>query len=176
MTLVLDPRGTVDSLKFSDKLAGAVAKLPPEVASFTATMSEDSLRRMLGQCLPALPKDAPAKDKPWDSKLEAKYAGIGKVALDNKHASEGTVTRAGRRVEKITTKAKLSFDADAGSGTTYKVVEQDLAGTSYFDRATGRLIETVFASKLTIEATRDEQKVTIKVKTETTLKPADKEK
>jgi hypothetical protein len=175
-TLTVDPQAGIESLKFSDKLCTDISNLPAGVAPASQALSEDAIRRMVAQCVPALPKAAPAKGKTWDSKLQATFQGQAKMTLDNKHSYEGAVTRGGQTLEKITTKPTLTVETEPGSPGTLKVEKQDINSTSYFDRSAGRLVETAFAQKVTLTVTQGEKTATMKGVMNTTLKLADKDK
>ena len=173
MTLVLDGRGRIDGLKYSEKLATDVAGLPLWAKGTTADLSEDNFRRLLGECLPMLPEKAPAKGLSWDSKLQAKFAGQVNLTLDNKHTYEGTESRDDGKFEKIVTKPTLTVSADM---SMIDLVNQDVNGTSYFDRAAGRVRETAFMQKLELKSTQGGRAATFKGTTEVTLKLVEKEK
>jgi Family of unknown function (DUF6263) len=173
MVLTLDAKGNVESLKFDKKLADAVDKLPPEGKTIVNALSEDGIRRMVAQCIPALPNETPSDKKPWESKLSVTLAGAGKLTLANKHAYAGTVTRAGKKLDKIDTAATITLVPVEDAPGTIKITEQEVKSTAHVDRATGRLIDSEFSQKIEIEATENGQTVTIKAKTKTTLKLAD---
>jgi hypothetical protein len=176
MTLVLDPRGNVESLKYSAKLAAALRKLPPQAAQAAVSLSEDSVRRMIGQCVPVLPPKEFAKGDSWKSGLKAKFAGSVNFSLDNKNTYEGEVTRGGRKLQKIVTKSKLAVAADPAASGSIEVKSQDVGSTSYFDRAAGRFAEGSYSQKIEMEVKENGKTITIKGTTVTTLKLAGKEK
>jgi hypothetical protein len=173
MTLVLDGRGRIDGLKYSEKLARGVAGLPLWAAGAAAALSEDNVRRMLGECLPMLPEKAPVKGQPWDSKLQAKFAGEVNLTLDNKHTCEGAEARGDGKLEKIVTKPTLTASAEK---SMIELLKQDVSSTSYFDRAAGRVRETVFTQKIELKSTQGGRAVTVKGTTVVTMKLVDKEK
>jgi hypothetical protein len=176
MTLVVDPRGNIESLKYSAKLAAALRKLPPQAAQAAASLSEESMRRMVGQCLPVLPPKEFAKGDSWTSGLKAKFAGVVNFTLDNKSTDQGEVTRGGRKLRKIVTKSKVTASADPGAPGKIEVKMQDVGSTSYFDRAAGRLAEGAYTQNIEMEVQENGKTVNIKAKTVTTLKQAGKEK
>jgi hypothetical protein len=173
MTLVLDGRGRIDSLKYSEKLAKDVAGLPLWATGSAAALSEDNVRRMLGECLPVLPEKAPARGQSWDSKLQAKFAGEVDLTLENKHTYEGAEKRGDGKLDKIVTKPTVTASAVRSK---IELLKQDVSGTSYFDRAAGRVRETAFTQKIEVKSTQGGQSVTLKGTTDVTLKLADKEK
>lgn len=173
MTLVLDGRGQIDSLKSSEKLTKDVAGLPLWATNEAEALSEDNVRRMLGECLPLLPEKAPAKGRSWDSKLQAKFARQINLTLDNKHTYEGAEKRDDGKLEKIVTKPTLT--ASAGL-STIELLKQDVSSTSYFDRPAGRVRETAFTQKIELKSTQGGKSVTLKGTTDMTLKLVEKEK
>jgi hypothetical protein len=173
MVLTLDAKGNVESLKFAKKLAEAVDKLSPESKAIVNALSEDGVRRMVAQCLPPLPNAAPSEQKPWESKLSATFAGAAKFTLDNKHTYAGTVTRGGKKLDKIETASTINLAAVDPAAATVKMIEQEAKSTAHIDRASGRLIDSEYSQKVEMEITENGQTVTIKGKTKTTLKLAD---
>jgi hypothetical protein len=175
MILTVDGRGQIASLKFSEKLADAISKLPPAAAGISQALSEDSTRRLIGQCMPVLPEKAPVKGRPWESKFKAKFAGVVNFTLNNKFTYEGDEKRAGRTVAKIVNKPTLAVDTDPGEGKI-DLKSQEVGSTSYFDRAAGQLLEATYSQKVEMEITEKGMTLTIKGKVETTLKQADEKK
>ncbi len=176
MTLTLDSRGQIESLKYSAKLAGEIARLPPQAASMAQVLSEDVLRRTIGQCLPAMPEKAPNKGQTWDSKLQAKMSSAVNFTLDNKYTLEGEVKRQGRTTVKIGNKPTITVTTNPGSAATIKVLKQQASSTSYFEPATGRLLESVYAQKLELEVSENGQTTTLKGGLQATLTRVEKEK
>jgi Family of unknown function (DUF6263) len=174
MFLALDSRGRIENLKYSKKLAAAVAKLSPGAASHARSLSEDSLRRMVGVCVPVLPEKAPAKGTTWASTLKAKFAGAVNFTLDNKYAYEGEVKRDGRTVAKIVNRPTLTLSATAGTGIDVKALSQDVSSTAYFDRASGRLVESMYSQKVELEISANGEKVTMKGNSQMRLKLVEK--
>ncbi len=172
MVLTLDANGNVESLKFGKKLADAIDKLPPEGKAIVNALSEDGVRRMVAQCIPPLPNQTPSEKKPWESKLSAKFADTTKLNLDNKHTYAGTITRGGKKLDKIETATTLSVAVE-GDAASIKVVEQEAKSTAHIDRALGRLIDSEYSQKIEMEVTQNGATITIKGKTKTTLKLAD---
>jgi hypothetical protein len=167
MTLVVDGRGRIDGLKYSEKLARGVADLPLWARSAAAALSEDTVRRMLGECLPLLPDRAPVKGQSWDSRLQGTFAGEVNLTLDNKHTYEGVEKRGDGKLEKIVTKPTLTASAEKG---LIELLNQDVSSTSYFDRADGRIRETAFTQKIEVRSTQGGKAVTLKGTTDVTLR------
>jgi hypothetical protein len=178
MTLIVDTRGNIESLKFSDKLAKSLAKLPPQNAAAAASLSEDGLRRMVAQCLTVLPADGktPARGVSWQSRLKAKFIAAVNFTLDNKSSQAGEVTRGGKKLLKIETRSTLAMSAEPGTPATIKVESQDAKSTSYFDRAAGRLAESTYSQQIAVEVQENGQTIKIKGKMETTLKQVEAKK
>jgi hypothetical protein len=174
MTLMVSPDGRIESLKYSQKLAAAIARQPPQAAAAMAALSEDSLRRIVGQCLPVLPAREPARGMPWTSRLEAKFAGTVDFILDNKYTYEGTVQRKEQTVAKILNKPTIRVAADPSFGTI-TIGNQEVSSTSYFNPTTGRLVASEYLQKLELKITEKDKTVTIKGDTRTTMTLVDKE-
>ncbi len=172
--LTFDPRAGLETLKFSERLSGGLAKLPAGAGVIGTSLTEDTVRRMIAQCVPALPKEAPVRDRPWESKLDAAFQEGAKLRLQNQHKHAGTTTLNGKTLDKITTKSTLEIDSTGPA--MLKVEDQDVGSTAHFDRARGRLVESVYTQKLTLVVTVAETMLKMKATTTTTLKLAQKEK
>jgi hypothetical protein len=175
MALVLDARGRLESVKFSDKLAAALAKLPPAAAAGAAQLGEGTFRRMLGLCLPVFPEQTPARGQAWESVLKVKLAGGIGIALDNKYTAEGEEKRGARTLVKIGNKPKLTLTTDP-TAAAIKLTSQEAGSTLLFDRAAGRLVEGAFTQKVDMEVTENGETAKLKAKTQVTMKLIEKAK
>ncbi len=97
-----------------------------------------------GSVLPAelvLPTEAVVKGQGWRSEGIEIPTAVGKLKRDNAFSYEGSVTRGGRKLEKIGARSKITFRADPNAEVKGSVKAPEGPGTLYFDNRAGRLIE-----------------------------------
>jgi hypothetical protein len=175
LKLLLDERGRIESVKYSDKLAAAIAGVPAELAPITRALAEDGLRRMVGQCLPVLPEQPPVKGKPWESQLKVRLDNID-FTLNSKYTAEGESAHGGVKLEKIVNKPTIAMSVAPGSEEKLTLNKQEASATAWFNRATGRLVEAEYTQKVELDMTANGETTTIKGAVTTTLKLTGKPK
>jgi hypothetical protein len=171
VTLILDSRGTLDNVQYSEQLKSDLSQFDAMTADAASILSEQQIRRRIGLCLPALPEQSPTKGQQWDSQL--KLVGKGRVIFDQKHTYEGPVAHGGKTMEKITTRSQMTVGDDPA---TSRMDEQDINCVSYLDRSTGRLVESVFAQNVTVSRILGKDTFTLTTKLDLTMKLVEKEK
>jgi hypothetical protein len=91
-------------------------------------------------------------------KTEIKYSPAGKDTVD------------GHKVEKISAKTDLTFEADEKSNTEVEIAEQDGQSTTYFDVDAGRTIKVEGKQKTVFEITAPNRDIRQEIEETVTVK------
>ncbi|HXG11014.1 MAG TPA: DUF6263 family protein [Gemmataceae bacterium] len=166
--LTMDPRGEVKNLKIPENFLKTLKNMPG-AAAFQGMFSEEGLKQMMSQGGLILPKQPVNKDDTWETKTTVKLP-FGKVNTIIVYKYEGPTTRDGKKLEQIGVKLQTKLEDDPKTAVSMKLKEDDSKGTSYFDNAAGRLVETRLVSSMAMEVTAGGQTLTQKIEQTVTLK------
>ncbi len=151
MILSLDAKGMIESVKFTKALQDKLDKLAPDEQVVAKAFSEETVLRMIAGAFPPLPNEAPGSDKTWQSKLSTSVQGIAKKTLVFKHTYDGSITRGGKKIDKIVSVATIAFEDVVDPDVSFKITEQEVKCTAHVDRTLGRLIDSEYSQSETLE-------------------------
>jgi hypothetical protein len=172
--LTMTTDGKVSDVKVPEKFAEALKNLPAGGAGGDL-FSEDGIKRMINQSGIQLPDKAVEKGKSWENKVEMKMP-FGKMKVDNVSTYEGPTTRAGKKLEQIAVKPKLTLEPAEDAPFTAKLKSQDAKGTAYFDNEAGRLVESNLTQTMDMELSAGGQNIGQKIEQTITMKLQDSAK
>ena len=173
--LTMDPQGKISDVKVPEKLTKAAKNLPGGLAGagLGDMLSEEGLKQMMDQSGLRLPKEAVAKGKSWDQKMEMKMP-MGKMKVETTNTYEGPVKRDGKELERVAMKPKVTIEADPASPAKITLKSQDAKGSAHFDNAAGRLISTNLTQDMEMVIGVGGQEVTQKLKQTVAMKLLEK--
>jgi hypothetical protein len=161
--VTMTPTGAIKGLKVPEGFVKAVKEHP----GMGGIISEDGLKTIVNQSGFLLPKQAPVKGKTWQDKKEVKMP-RGKMITTVAQSYQGQVKRDGKTLEAFRLAPVSKFEAN--SETPTKITRQESKGTVYFDKAAGRLVETVLTSSLEMELGTGNDAVVYKTQRTATMK------
>jgi hypothetical protein len=156
--VTIDPQGQFADFKAPGKAAGA-----------GDPSSEAGFRHLVGQLIPVLPKEAPARGQTWTVKREGRV-GEAVMSGESTYTYVGREDRGGKRVDKVALTVSMKREPDAPGPVAVKV--SDGKGAAYLDRAAGRLVESSLTRTMEFEAGEGDARLTRKVTETITLKLA----
>ena len=149
ISMKMDTQGETTDMKLSEKLMEAI-KGNPALAAMGSAFSEEGMKNMMQQSSLVLPKEAIAKGKSWNKKVEVKMP-FGVMKLDTTFTYAGPETRNNAMLEKIDTKSALTIEPVPGAGLAIKIKSSDVKGAIYFDNKAGRIVEFSQTQKMVME-------------------------
>jgi hypothetical protein len=135
--------------------------------------SEAGFRRLMGQLIPVLPKEAPARGQSWSVKREGRVRDA-MMSGENTYTYVGREDRGGKRVDKVSLAVSMKREPDDPAPVAVTV--SDGSGAAYLDGAAGRVVESSLTRTMEFEAGGGDAKFSRKVTETITLKLADSPK
>jgi hypothetical protein len=145
-------------------------KAPARAGGDTDPSSEAGFRHLMGQLIPVLPEEGPARGQTWSVKREGRVRDV-VMSGANTYTYIGREDRGGKRVDKVTIAVSMKREPDDPAPVTVK--GYDGSGAAYLDRAAGRVVESSLTRTMEFEAGTGDARLTRKVTETITLKLAD---
>jgi hypothetical protein len=92
------------------------------------------------------------------------------VGLQSTYRYEGSETRGGKTLERITSTSAVQVEGDKKQ-VKIGIKEQEVRGTIYFDNDLGRIVESVNATKMKMDMEVFRQKMVLEIEVKTTFQP-----
>ncbi len=158
----IDARGRLSNVKLSEKVVKALKELPAGGAA-GEMFTEEGMAKLIAQGGVILPEKTPTKGASWSNKVETKTGEVTAVA-NMEYTHQGTTNRGDRKLDKISLKPTTTLEFEENAPIRVAIKSQEGSGTVYFDRKSGRLIETTMTQEFVMEATADGQEIKQKIK------------
>jgi hypothetical protein len=159
--VTIDPQGQFADFKAPAKAGGGDAD----------PSCEAGFRHLMGQLMPVLPKEQPARGQSWSVKREGRVRDV-VMSGTNTYTYVGREDRGGRRVDKVAIAVSMKREPDSPGPVAVK--GYDGSGAAYLDRASGRVVESSLTRTMEFEADDDSgARINRKVTETITLKLAD---
>jgi hypothetical protein len=168
--VTMDAQGKISDIKVPAKLTETFQNLP-KGAGASDMFSEEGLKNMVSQGSLLFPAEAIVKGKNWEQTMEIKSPTTGKMKVVNDCTYAGPETVAGKKLEKITLKPKVTLEANDDAPIKIKLKDQDTKGEAYFDNEAGHMDHLSMTQNMNMELTANgmtfeqkiEQKITMKL-------------
>jgi len=170
ISVTMTDRGAIRAVKLSDAAAEAFASV--ESPALKQLFSAEGISKLLGQAAVELPEQAVATDGSWTSSFTTPSP-LGTLKQDRTYTLVAGDDSNGETLERINITGRLEIGASEQAPRKLKLIDQELAGSMYFDAVAGRLVKSQTTQKLTTERPYREFKIKVQTTatTKTTISP-----
>lgn len=156
--------GEVKSMK---PPAGLLAAFKNSPLQGTGVFSEEGLNQMISQSVMTLPEKAVTEGETWEKTSSTETPPFGKQVTKTEYKFAGQEDHDGRKLDKIDVTLDAKFELKEDSQTKVKLIQNEAAGSVFWDNAAGWLVESMMESSMKCEISVGgksvEQGVTTKV-------------
>jgi hypothetical protein len=155
-TVIVDTKGKVSDVKFTDKVTEALSaeSVNPQVSRFMAGVFDVAgIKAMIKQVFVPLPDGSSDIGTEWKSNEEVDRPPFGKVLVDRKLTYVGRDEGAGN-FDSIAVATQVTFEKNEGENAEeidLKISEQEGKGNVEFDADAGRTREMEFSQKMKMD-------------------------
>ena len=167
----LTPRGEVRDVKMPDEMLAALRRVG--AAEAAAVTSEEGVRNLIVQAVPALPDGPSGPGTTWTRQAAAPMPLVGSLILDKVYTDRGP--RPGRpEVHDVDFETRFTLRQTPGSALEAEILGQSGGGSFAFDASRGLIesgrLEDSITARFEADGRKVEQSITTRLRWE--LKPA----